>query len=111
MNSSTSALANNTSCKPTKATNSSENRPGNVMRLSSNQPLSNTATAATNSTINTHSRNSSVTDFVNANKSHSRTSSHEWSSGGYHYQSGYYSHSRNQSVEIKQMKNDLGKSF
>ncbi len=65
---------------------------------------------ALNSAITVHSRNSSVTDFLNTQKSHSRTSSYEWS---YHCQSAATGHhpnnSRNQSIDIKHLKNDLGK--
>lgn len=57
-----------------------------------------------------HSRNSSV-DFVNTNikKSHSRQSSYECSSM-HHYQQAYNSNTnaRNQTLEHKQMKTDLG---
>jgi hypothetical protein len=88
--------------------NTGDNRAGNRLPSTASATTSNTP----NSAITAHSRNSSVTDFMNSKKSHSRTSSYEWT---YHYQAaaasaGHYSaNSRNQSIEIKQLKSDLGK--
>lgn len=98
-----------------KTNNETLCRPGNVMRLNPNN---------TSGTINgIHSRNSSIDFLINANnKTHSRKSSYEIitsssSSGGAgggvtatapnHY-SVASSHSRNQSLDLKQIKTDLG---
>lgn len=65
----------------------------------------------------THSRNSSIDFLINVNnKTHSRKSSYEILSGNnyaaavaaHHYASPATSHSRNQSLDLKQMKTDLG---
>lgn len=99
--------------KSSKPTNPGEYRPGNVLRLNNNTLINSGSSSNGASTTNPanmagigHSRTSSVTDFVN--KSHSRTSSFECSSSNaYLYQPNHFSHSRNQSLEIKQMKTDL----
>jgi len=123
------SITESSSLTPTSAKNIS--KPGNVLRLSntsipnlrnnnnSNPNQSNEypgmkQVLKTNDSPQTtglmHSRNSSV-DIVNTNKqSHSRKSSYECSSNIYHYQQQQQQqqHNRNQSIELKQMKTDLG---
>ena len=106
--------AHNTNSKIPNPNNATIHKPGNVLRVSNNTVLPSTSAAACATvagTAVTHTRNSSV-DFVNVNKkSHSRTSSFECSNASLHHYtpSHYSSHSRNQSVEFKQIKSDLGK--
>lgn len=109
-NSSNSSTSNNPVTNKPKPLNPSEYRPGNVMRLTNN-PLTNNVNSSTTSGIGLPIRNSSVGDFANVIKSHSRTSSYECSSASaaFHYQSPqYFAHPKNQTNEIKQMKTDLG---
>jgi hypothetical protein len=105
-------------------------KPGNVLRVT-NSNSNNSKDVPNKQTSSLHSRNSSV-DYLTATKlpitsaqscssymTHSRKSSNETSNlSGYLYSSGNNScqignsktssHSRNQSVELKQMKTDLG---